>query len=298
MPATRPILKSLSFVSSETASNPLPFSSCPTILDSPHVHFPPTPALTSTANTHSSFMYDRAPIVVSPNICALPERGGRSFIGSNSNQGGGALGYFQPRAKFQVNAVRVERDSVEAVPPTIFSASVTVGNVNDCGSMLFMKKHSGPMYDYDYQYSSHDNQHTQHAEHVQVQAAVSSLLFDRSSDSSDLGVSRFYTSPPCIPSTPASSLSSSSSIPHSSLSISPWNDYSTSTAATPTAGSSNNNAASHSDKRVDVGGKKRKNRVGRECRTTKRITVLRPGASGSYVTTSPEFELEGCLGGF
>ena len=299
MPAPRPILKSLSssFVSSET-SNPLPFSSCPTILDSPHVHFPPTPTLTSTEITHSSFMYDRAPIVVTPNICALPERGGRKFIGINSNQGG--LGYFHPHAKFQVNAVRVERDSVETVSsPTIFSASVTVGNVNECGSMeLLMKKRSGPIYDYDHeydQYSSHD-QHIQH---------VPSLLFDHSSDSSDLGV--FYT-PPCIP-TPSPSSASSSSILHSSLSISPRNVYNTSTAtssSSPTAGSSiASRSNKHQDKKttsMDVGRKKRsknredtQNRVEGECRTKR--TKLKPGVSDSY-SSSSELELEGCLGGF
>jgi hypothetical protein len=68
----------------------------------------------------------------------------------------------------------------------------------------------------------------------------------------------------------------------------------------PTAGSSNSNTtARHSDKHqekkktsVDVGKKKRlKNRVEGECRTK---LMLRP--SDTY--TSPEFELEGCLGGF
>ena len=305
MPAPRPILKGLpsSLVSSETASNPLPFSSCPNIVDSPHVHFPPTPTLTSTEITHSSFMYDRAPIVVTPNICALPERGGRKFTGSsNGNQGG--LGYFHPHAKFQVNTVRVERDSVETVSPTIFSASVTVGNVNERGSVeLYMKKRSGPLYDYDYeydQYSSHD-QHTQHAEHV-----VSSFLFDHSSGSSDLGV--FYTPPTCIP-TPSSSSSSSPSISHSSLSLPPRNRYNTSpttSSSGPTAGSSNNNAPSRPDKQhqdrkgtsVDVGRKKRwKNReyvVEGECRTKRMSSTS--ATSDSY--TSPGFELEGCLGGF
>jgi len=252
-------------------------------------------------------MYDRAPIVVTPNVCALPERGGRKFIGSSSSSNQGGLGYFHPHAKFQVNAVRVECDSVETVSPTIFSASVTVGNVNERGSVeLFMKKRTGPIYDYDYeydQYSSHDQQ-TQHAEHV-----VSSLLFDHSSDSSDLGL--FYTPPPCIPTLPSSRSSSSSSlsIPHSSLCISsPRNEYNTSTATSspnPTAGSSNNNTASHSDKHQDkkktsvdvqVGGKKRwknreytQNRVEGECRTKR--TMSRPDASNT-------FELEGCLGGF
>jgi len=240
-------------------------------------------------------MYDRAPIVVTPNVCALPERGGRKFIGGNSNQGG--VGYFHPHAKFQV----------ETVSPTIFSASVTVGNVNECGSVeLLMKKRSGPVVYYDYenydQYSSHV-QHVQNAPHV-----VSSLLFDHSSDSSDIGV--FYTTP----ATPLSSTSISSSIPYSSLGISPRNVHNTSSATSspgPTAGSSsNNNTASHSDKHQDknetlvdhdVGRKKRwknrqyaQNRVEGECRTKR--TKLTSGASDSY--TPPELELEGCLGGF
>ncbi|KAF8064062.1 hypothetical protein FPV67DRAFT_200394 [Lyophyllum atratum] len=46
------------------------------------VHFPPSPSLTShTFSVYSSSAYDRSPIVVSPNSCALPERGcpGRTY---------------------------------------------------------------------------------------------------------------------------------------------------------------------------------------------------------------------------
>lgn len=57
-------------------SNPLPFATCPTLF-SPKVHFPPTPTMTSTHPAFSPLTYDRAPIVVSPNVCALPERGER-----------------------------------------------------------------------------------------------------------------------------------------------------------------------------------------------------------------------------
>lgn len=47
---------------------------------SPHVHFPPTPTLASTlGTTHSPSVYDRAPIVVIPNSCALPARGERVY---------------------------------------------------------------------------------------------------------------------------------------------------------------------------------------------------------------------------
>lgn len=46
------------------------------------VHFPPSPSLTRTFSAHSSASYDRSPIVVSPNNCALPERGcpGRTYL--------------------------------------------------------------------------------------------------------------------------------------------------------------------------------------------------------------------------
>lgn len=41
------------------------------------VHFA---TLTSTFLVHSSAAYDRSPIVVAPNLCALPERGGRTYL--------------------------------------------------------------------------------------------------------------------------------------------------------------------------------------------------------------------------
>lgn len=45
------------------------------------VHFPPSPTLTRTFAVHSAASYDRSPIVVGPNSCALPERGcpGRTY---------------------------------------------------------------------------------------------------------------------------------------------------------------------------------------------------------------------------
>lgn len=48
----------------------------------PHaVHFPPSPSLTRTFSVHSATVYDRSPIVVAPNSCALPARGcpGRTY---------------------------------------------------------------------------------------------------------------------------------------------------------------------------------------------------------------------------
>lgn len=126
----RPILKSL------PEFTPLPFSTYP--LDSPHVHFPPTPNLTSTTFTHAAGVYDRAPITVSENVCALPERGGRCYMLQSQGipPSGGVEGryddsrrrrdsnefkgnYFHPRA-FKV--CEVERDNnhpdrYESSPP-------------------------------------------------------------------------------------------------------------------------------------------------------------------------------------
>lgn len=61
-----------------------PFATCVTIqfspaLYSPHVHFPSTPTLVSTQPTHSAAIYDRAPILVSPNLLEIPEWGTRIY---------------------------------------------------------------------------------------------------------------------------------------------------------------------------------------------------------------------------
>lgn len=64
------------------SSNPFPFALCPSVMGH-RVHFPPAPGLCQTHLTHSSSIYDRAPIVVLPNACALPERNGRTYTPSN-----------------------------------------------------------------------------------------------------------------------------------------------------------------------------------------------------------------------
>lgn len=63
------------------------------------VHFPPSPA-TCTYSVHSAAAYDRSPIVVTPNNCALPERGGRTYTLDESQPRRG-ISYardFHPRA--------------------------------------------------------------------------------------------------------------------------------------------------------------------------------------------------------
>lgn len=77
-----PILKrdceKLSELHLEDTSNPLPFATCQRVA-SPHVHFPPTPRISSMHLAYSPQTYDRAPIAVSPNACQLPSRGERTL---------------------------------------------------------------------------------------------------------------------------------------------------------------------------------------------------------------------------
>jgi hypothetical protein len=59
------------------------------------VHFPPSPIISKTFAAHSPSTYDRSPIVVVPNSCALPARGcpGRTYTldrhGHRTNEFGG-----------------------------------------------------------------------------------------------------------------------------------------------------------------------------------------------------------------
>lgn len=84
----RPILKPrLELPTEEPPVEPFPFAACPSLLRTPRVHFPPTPTLTSTFTTHSSSAYDRTPVVVSPNTCALPGRHERELFIDNNTAG-------------------------------------------------------------------------------------------------------------------------------------------------------------------------------------------------------------------
>jgi hypothetical protein len=68
------------------------------------VHFPPSPIISKTFAAHSPSAYDRSPIVVVPNSCALPERGcpGRTYTldrnGRRKNEFGGLSSLFSDDA--------------------------------------------------------------------------------------------------------------------------------------------------------------------------------------------------------
>jgi len=63
-------------------NSPFPFALSSSVLG-PRVHFPPAPGLCQTHLTHSPSIYDRAPIVVVPNDCALPARNERTYTPSS-----------------------------------------------------------------------------------------------------------------------------------------------------------------------------------------------------------------------
>ncbi|KAF9237093.1 hypothetical protein BU15DRAFT_49274, partial [Melanogaster broomeanus] len=107
-----------------------PFAACSSVLSSPHVHFPPTPSLTSTYTTHSASVYDRTPAVVPPNSCALPGRHEREFILDASYphhhppyQPVDVKGsYFHPRAS---EACSIEPPSGYSLPPPFPAPALT-----------------------------------------------------------------------------------------------------------------------------------------------------------------------------
>jgi hypothetical protein len=104
----RPALKAhLDLNGLDSCSAPFPFASSTRVLDSPRVHFPPTPTMTSIALTHSPHAYDRAPIQVTPNSCALPERNARTYDdGAESTSPISAEGYFQRRIPHPVHSMQ------------------------------------------------------------------------------------------------------------------------------------------------------------------------------------------------
>ncbi|PPR06265.1 hypothetical protein CVT24_000938 [Panaeolus cyanescens] len=125
MPAPRPILKLSDPDPSYVAASALPFTESRGF-DTPHVHFPPTPIMTSTAITHSPSIYDRAPIVVSQNVCELPERGGRAFIpdlpAKASKRPGckrSNTGYFHPNARGSDDTNSFDEDVASSPPPLL-----------------------------------------------------------------------------------------------------------------------------------------------------------------------------------
>ncbi|KAL0952085.1 hypothetical protein HGRIS_008721 [Hohenbuehelia grisea] len=111
-------------------SNPFPFVNAFSVLytpgrHSPHVHFPPTPSLISTYVTHSSNVYDRAPIIVSPNPLELPPRGARTYSPSFADYVASGKGAFPVDVDSSLDqTVCISEDSPIAQTPHGFSRYV------------------------------------------------------------------------------------------------------------------------------------------------------------------------------
>ncbi|KZP12325.1 hypothetical protein FIBSPDRAFT_870377 [Athelia psychrophila] len=87
----------------------------------PHgVHFPPTPTLTRTFSAHSPSTYDRSPIVVSTNTCALPERGcpGRTYTLGEAHQSKDYASSWKPHSGRHLHP-RAVNSGYRAQPPLI-----------------------------------------------------------------------------------------------------------------------------------------------------------------------------------
>jgi len=76
-----------------------------------YVHFPPSPTLASTHVVDSPRLYDRSPIIVSENSCAMPQRGcpGRTYatvdgVGRGVASSNNALPLPYPKLSFSSNA--------------------------------------------------------------------------------------------------------------------------------------------------------------------------------------------------
>ena len=122
----RPILKrtwSHATTQGDTTAQTLPFAACKDVVVlSPHVHFPPTPIMSSTHAAHSPATYDRRPIVStptdgvfpeSPSSPAEPEHRGRMGREDDPIKGS----YFHPRAYEACEPEGIEDTSSLEPPP-------------------------------------------------------------------------------------------------------------------------------------------------------------------------------------
>jgi hypothetical protein len=132
-------------------NSPFPFALSSSVLG-PRVRFPPAPGLCQTHLTHSSSIYDRAPIVVLPNDCALPARNERTYTPSSecskkrgSAQSATAHGaVLHPRAFAESQAtagtvtvsaaVVSPADPVGRVPPLVADLSSSESDESDVSS--------------------------------------------------------------------------------------------------------------------------------------------------------------------
>ncbi|KAG1786439.1 uncharacterized protein HD556DRAFT_1050074 [Suillus plorans] len=141
-----------------------PFSAHPTASPPRRVHFPPTPTLTSTYAAHSSATYDRSPVSVSPNHCALPGRHEREFVCSDDSRSYQVAeikgSYFHPRA-YEACApepsVSYEPDSLVTSPPDTVLSRISV-RLTAADPMIPFTRHTQDEIDTTFKSSQHPSQ--------------------------------------------------------------------------------------------------------------------------------------------
>ncbi|KAG2022402.1 hypothetical protein CC2G_000153 [Coprinopsis cinerea AmutBmut pab1-1] len=188
----------------DTGTSPFPFASS-RILDSPRVHFPPTPTLTTTGLTHAPHVYDRAPILVQPNVCALPERGARMYFvtdGGESVSPSAKECYFQPRRSGPIHSMQqawADTPGAQSISPLTLSplarGDLVLGSHSSDSSS---SESEGSELGYDHSrlsvrsspYNDDDDHDTRHAHHKYTDRSPSSYM------QTDLTSSPTESSPP------------------------------------------------------------------------------------------------------
>ena len=143
-----PLSCALMRTSSSPMVSPRPILKRPTTIGVPHhpphhvVHFPPSPSLTThTFSVYSASAYDRSPIVVTPNSCALPERGcpGRTYNldddaaspQTSMQRGIYGSGEMHPRAFYGAHRSTSEHATYSQPPPLIPDLSSSESEESD-----------------------------------------------------------------------------------------------------------------------------------------------------------------------
>ncbi|KAF9528861.1 hypothetical protein CPB83DRAFT_853865 [Crepidotus variabilis] len=92
----------------------------------PHgVHFPPSPSLTRTFHVDSKHVYDRSPIVVTPNSCALPARGcpGHTYFDEPTSPSSSTRRPSRKPRDYHPRALAFASDAVPQLIPDLSSES-------------------------------------------------------------------------------------------------------------------------------------------------------------------------------
>ncbi|KAH9987702.1 hypothetical protein BJV77DRAFT_964711 [Russula vinacea] len=115
--------------------SPFPFATSSSVLG-PRVHFPPAPGLCQTYLAHPASIYDRAPIVVPPNVCALPARNERTYTPSANPSPAPQRNADRPRRGPPRTAPRCTRTLSRSRPEQAHQAQAYAAASDPAGRMM------------------------------------------------------------------------------------------------------------------------------------------------------------------